>query len=98
MATILDDHFIDTKGVVKKDARGRVALGPEATDALFSVSRNRHGQYLLTPVVQIPAHEAWLWNNKDALDSVQRGLEDAKSGRIHDMGSFAQFADLDIED
>lgn len=30
----------------------------------------------------IPASEAWLYNNKEVLESVSRGLKDAAKGRI----------------
>lgn len=31
----------------------------------------------------IPASEAWLYKNKEALESVGRGLKDASKGRIY---------------
>lgn len=36
--------------------------------------------------------ESWLWNNQDALDSVQRGLKQAAEGKRRYIGSFAQYA------
>ncbi|MBI2495240.1 MAG: hypothetical protein HYW10_01525 [Candidatus Omnitrophica bacterium] len=48
----------------------------------FRVYRNAHGQIVLDPMVSIPAHEAWLFKNKRASALVQRGLEDAKRGRL----------------
>ncbi|MEP6755666.1 MAG: hypothetical protein ABJA67_09210 [Chthonomonadales bacterium] len=98
MAIILDNQFKDTKFGAKKDGRGRIALGPEVEHSMFSVSQNQHGQILLTPVEQVPSHEMWLLKNPEAMESIKRGIEDAKNGRIHDMGSFAQFADLEIDD
>ena len=98
MKAVLDDQFVKTKNAVKKDSRGRIALGADVTDDLFSVSRNKHGQYLLTPVAQIPAHEAWLWNNEEALESVRRGLQDAAAGRVQTIGSFSEFAELEVDD
>ena len=32
--------------------------------------------------VSIPAHEAWLYKNKKALDSVRKGLEEARQGKL----------------
>jgi hypothetical protein len=97
MSIIMDDEFEETK-TVSPDSRGRVALGAAGTARHYSVSKNHHGQILLTPVVQVPEYEAWLWKDPEALASVRRGLADAAAGRVHDMGSFADFADLPIDD
>lgn len=35
--------------------------------------------------MEIPADEQWLWNNKEALASVRRGLADSKAGRVTRM-------------
>jgi hypothetical protein len=97
MASILDEEFVDTK-TVTRDARGRVAIGTEEAAKTYNVSKNAHGQILLTPVVLVPQHEAWLLKNPEAMDSVRRGLADAAAGRVHDMGSFAEFANAEIDD
>jgi hypothetical protein len=36
----------------------------------------------LQPVVEIPASEAWLFQNKEAFESVKKGLKDASKGKI----------------
>lgn len=40
----------------------------------------------------IPASEAWLYRNKDALASVRTGLREAARGEVRDLGSFANWA------
>jgi len=40
-------------------------------------------------MVEIPAREAWLYANKDALERVRRGL--SQKGKVK-RGSFAKFA------
>jgi hypothetical protein len=37
---------------------------------------------LLQPLVEIPANEVWLFKNKEALESVQKGLKEASEGKI----------------
>jgi hypothetical protein len=47
---------------------------------------------------RIAARELWLFQNALALASVQRGIEDAREGRTIEGESFAQYADIDIDD
>jgi hypothetical protein len=51
-----------------------------------------NGDILLKPMASIPARELWLYENKEALESVKRGL--SQEGTI-DRGSFAQYADAE---
>lgn len=50
------------------------------------------------PLATIPAAERWLWQNSDAMQMLAQGKEDVRAGRVHDLGSFAQYADIDIDD
>ncbi|WP_218082911.1 hypothetical protein [Anthocerotibacter panamensis] len=94
-------HFQDFRPVKEDthaDSRGRLTLGQIAKDKKYRVLVNDAGQVLLDPVVSIPERELWLWNNPEALASVQRGLQQAAEGKGRYLGSFAQYADLEIED
>jgi hypothetical protein len=107
-ATVLDETFTDA-GEAKLDGRNRVVLtkavevlqamfGSDATAVQFSVHTNRAGQILLSPSVSIPAHEAWLYRNTKALQSVQRGIGQAGEGRTRPRGSFAKYGNDEIDD
>jgi hypothetical protein len=69
---------------LKPDAKKRVMLRridlPEGVT--YHMYRNSHGQILLDPQVSIPASEAWLFNNPQALALVQQGLAEAKQGKV----------------
>ncbi len=49
-------------------------------------------------IEDIPEKERWLWQTPTAWASLERGLRQAQVGEVRDLGSFAQYADLEIED
>jgi len=78
----IDDEFqeIDTRTI---DDRNRLTLGGLFTGSKrVRLYKNDRGEVLLQPVVEIPASELWLFQNKEALKSVQKGLKDASEGKI----------------
>jgi hypothetical protein len=105
-ATVLDTHF-ELIGEVTPDDRKRVTL-TKAIDSLrelkidltrvhFMVYCNQAGQILLSPETTIPLHEVWLYKNRPALESVLRGMDQAKRGKIRKGKSFAQHASDEAE-
>ena len=80
-------------GSVKPDAKKRVVL-PNALvqkDIIYHIYYNSVGQILLDPQVTIPASELWLFENKEALASVDRGMLESLSGKTIKRGSFAKY-------
>ena len=65
------------------DDRNRLTLGelPKGSRRV-RIYKNHRGEVLLRPVVEIPASEAWLFQNEEALESVKKGLKDASEGKI----------------
>ena len=81
---VLKDAQFEVVTNARVDAKRRVTLGRFVADQVtsFRVYRNAHGQIILDPLVAIPAHEAWLFQNKRAASLVQRGLDEAKRRRL----------------
>lgn len=92
---VKDSDFDLITELVKPDSKKRVALSAAILGSLdgFRVYRNKLGQIVLDPVKTIPAHEAWLFDNPEALASVKKGLQESAEGKLKDLGSFAQFAE-----
>jgi len=90
--------FQVVKALVQPDGRGRISLGMTATGKSYRVLINDEGQILLDPVVPVPERELWLWNNPDAIASVRQGMQQVAQGEVHDLDSFAQYVDLEVED
>ena len=81
---------------VRPDSRKRISLGPalvDLDDASFNVYRDREGRIILEPHVSVPLAEAWLFRNKAAVESVQRGLSQIEAAKV--IGSFAEYAEDD---
>lgn len=97
-ALVSDDNFQQIKESASIDDRGRLTLGAEAKSKKYRVFINSSGQILLDPVVNIPERELWLWKNPQARASLQKGMQQAAAGELHDLGSFAEYADLEIDD
>jgi len=70
---------ISTRAVDKK---GRILLGMDMADTTVLVERTSNGEFIVRPAVTVPVREAWLFQNEKALESVKRGLEDARAGRF----------------
>ncbi len=81
---------------LKPDTKKRLSLGKALAgldpDVRFDVYRNEAGQLVLDPRVSIPAREAWLFRNPEALAAVRQGLEEAGRGKTKRVGSFAKYA------
>lgn len=92
------DEFRVVKENVGTDNRGRVTLGSMAQEKHYRILVNEVGQILLDPVVSVPERELWLWQNKEAMAAVQQGIGQAAAGQLQDLGSFAKYADLEIDD
>jgi hypothetical protein len=87
----------NSRKVIRSDSRGRIPLGPKAIDKDFRIEYGEDGTISLIPVVFIPEREAWLYKDEKAIAQVRSGLADAASKRVREAGSFAGYADAEIE-
>jgi len=85
MVTIIrDEDYTKVAESVKPDPKRRVVLPKSLVGEgiTYHIYRNSSGQIILDPQITIPASEAWLFNNPDALALVRQGLSDAAQGRV----------------
>ena len=85
MVTIIKDtDFTEVAEGVKPDSKKRVVIPkPLMVEGItYHIYQNRFGQIILDPQVAIPASEAWLFNNPEALALVEQGLADIKKGKV----------------
>jgi|GEM_PF-297324 len=91
-AVIKNHDFQLITEFAKPDSKKRLSLGEALSAGAFNIYRNALGQLVLDPVKTIPASEAWLFENPQALASVKQGLKEAALGKTTYLGSFAQHA------
>ena len=78
----IDDEFQEV-GTRTIDERNRLILGELLKGSKrVRLYKNDRGELLLMPLIEIPASEIWLYQNKEALQNVQKGLQDAAEGKI----------------
>lgn len=67
------------------DAKGRLTLGDAFANRTVIVEH--HGDEVVIKLARvIPEREAWLYANGDALNSVRRGLAQARDGKVTRKG------------
>jgi hypothetical protein len=94
METIIrNEELTKVADSIKPDAKRRVYLPKLVIKEGISYHMyvNKTGQIILDPQVTISASEAWLFNNKAALDSVDKGMIESNQGKTKDRGSFSKF-------
>ena len=85
------------KTEIKPDDKGRISLSkfvPKGTTC-FHVFVDKNGRVIIEPYAEVPAQELWLYNNKEALEKVKRGLRDSAANRTESLGDFTQYIDDD---
>jgi hypothetical protein len=79
---------------VRPDSKGRITLGRLLKGvSSLSVTVDDDGRIILEPYQEVPQREAWLYQNRAALEQLRAGIQQAAEGSVHDVGSFAQYAD-----
>lgn len=72
---------------LKLDAKKRITLGKIVPSEVtsYDVELKDNGIIVLYPKVEIPAEDLWLFQNKNALKSLKRGLEQFTKGEVTDL-------------
>ncbi len=61
------------------DAKGRVLLGPDVANQAVQVEESGVGEWTVRIVEPVPAREAWLFKNPEALRRLHEGLRQARN-------------------
>lgn len=81
------------------DSRNRVCLTqfiPEGLNVTSYQAYQEGDKIILEPMSEIPAREAWLYTNPEALASVLEGLKQAEAGQVSELKmDFSKFLEDD---
>jgi len=94
MVTIIKDKdFTGIDKSVKPDTKRRVVLPAVLVKEgiTYRIYTNSDGQIVLDPQVTIPASELWVFENKDILASIDKGMAESANGQVINRGSFAKY-------
>lgn len=71
---------VDTRTI---DERNRLTIGELIKDyKRVRIYKNNRGEVFLQPIVEIPASELWLLQDKETLKGVLKGIKDASDGKV----------------
>ena len=69
-------------GIIRTvDSRGRLSLGAGFASKVVIIKELPGNALEIVPAEVVPAREAWLYKNPEALASVLRGLEQARAAQ-----------------
>ncbi|MFH1878653.1 MAG: hypothetical protein ABH883_07605 [Candidatus Omnitrophota bacterium] len=84
------------------DSKKRVTLGnkvlilkplSEMKIDSFKIFVNDEGNILLVPLANIPSRELWVHQNPEIMRSLQKGLKEAKEGKVTKVKDLDEFFD-----
>ena len=92
----------NTSATKNVDSKGRLTLGESFANRTVLVEDRGKGELLIKLARVIPEREAWLYENKEAVASVRRGLNQAASHKFAikgpDLTAAAALSELLQED
>ena len=94
MVTIIkDENLTRVAESVKVDSRKRVILPKVLVreGVTYHIYVSNDGLIILEPQITIPASEAWVFENKDILASIDKGMAESANGQVIKRGSFARY-------
>ena len=79
------------KKILRPDSKGRVCLGSLANgiSGYKAIMDEQTKEITLKPYAEIPFSENWVFENKEVLSSIKRGLKQSFDKKIIYKGSFA---------
>lgn len=84
--------------ILRPDAKGRICLGSisKGISGYKAIINEKTMEITLKPYAEMPFTEKWLFQNKEALESVKRGLKDSETHNVSYKGRFSQYTEDDV--
>lgn len=82
---------------LRPDSKGRINLGRLSNGVSgFKMTVDKQQRIILEPLVEMPAHEKWLFDHPIVLRQLQKGIDDAAKGKVVKQ-DFSQYLDEGTE-
>jgi hypothetical protein len=83
--------------ILRPDSKGRICLGSLAKgiSGYKAVINENTKEITLKPYAELALPEQWLFENKEVLNQVKRGLQQSANKKTVYKGSFAQYINDD---
>ena len=83
--------------ILRPDSKGRICLGSLAKgiSGYKAVINENTKEITLKPYAELALTEQWLFENKEVLNQVKRGLQQSANKKTVYKGSFAQYINDD---
>lgn len=81
------------------DTRKRISLSkflPKKSNIHSVIAHKEGNKIILELMAEIPADESWIYENPKVINSIQKGIKEAKEGKLRDRPSYAKFANDEI--
>ncbi|MFC1988464.1 hypothetical protein ACFLVJ_01350 [Chloroflexota bacterium] len=95
MTIIKDNESKIIAKSVKPDSKNRVVLPKDLIQEgiTYHIYVNKHAQIILDPQMIVPLSELWIYENRDIIDSIDRGMAQSANGKAIKRGSFSKYVD-----
>ena len=92
------ERFVSA-GVRSIDSKYRLSIGDKVHKGLskkfqvdaYEVLVGEKGDILLRPMAHVPAHELWTFENPKVYESLKKGLQQAKEGKVTRVRNVKKF-------
>ena len=87
----VDVKTVDAKKRMNLGEKVLKRMGPQSSIDAYKIFVGEDGDILLRPVVTVPSREAWIYKNKEVVESIRQGLAEAGEGKLKRVKNLKEY-------